>query len=131
MAVGLADVATTLLRATPEGLSAEGKAWAMWIADARRQIQARLGDLDQLDQDNLDYVVREAVALKAKRPDPATKIDISVDDSSLSKTYEKAAGQVIILDDWWNLLSPGSDAGAWTIRPSGTGPACRPWWAQC
>lgn len=126
MAVDLADIATTLLRSTPASSSAEGRAWVMWVDDARRQIAGRLGDLDALDQANLDYVVREAVALKAKRPDPATKIDVAVDDGSLSKTYEKSAGQVTILDDWWNLLSPGSDAGAWTIRPAGTGPWCPP-----
>lgn len=130
MAVDLADIATTLLRAAPEASSPEGKAWAMWIDDARRQIHSRLGDLDQLDQGNLDYVVREAVARKAKRPDSATKIDVAVDDGSLSKTYERSDGLVTILDDWWNLLSPGSDDGAWTIRPAGTGP-CRPWWSQC
>lgn len=130
MAVDLDDVATTLLRSAPTPSSPEGKAWAMWIDDARRQIQGRLGDLDALDQGTLDYVVREAVALKIKRPDPATKVDVTIDDGSLSKTYEKAAGQVTILDEWWNLLSPGSDAGAWTIRPAGTGPGCRPWWSS-
>lgn len=116
MAVIPEDIATTLLRPMPDQIVIS--AWEMWIEDARRQIKSRLGDLDLLDQGDLDYVVREAVALKAKRPDGVRKVDVAVDDGSVSKTYEVGTGQVTILDGWWALLTPDEDErGAFTINP--------------
>lgn len=118
MTVNVSDVATTLLRSPASVTDVEDAAWSMWIEDARRQIARRLGDLSELDQDDLDYVTREAVALKAKRPDEAVKVDISVDDASSSRTYERATGQITILDEWWALLSPAEDSGAgFSTRP--------------
>ena len=119
MTVTLTDVATTLLLEPPVADSITGRAWAMWIEDAYRQIRTRFGArYTDLDTGNVDYVVREAVALKVKRPNPETNISISVDDGSVSKTYEKGAGQVTIIDDWWDLLTPDElDTGAWTINP--------------
>lgn len=118
MAVGIDDIATTLLRPAASVTDVEELAWGMWIEDARRQIARRLGDLDDLNQDDLDYVVREAVALKVKRPDEARRVDVSLDDASTSRTYERSTGQVTILDEWWALLSPAVDSGAgFSTRP--------------
>lgn len=121
MTVSIDDVATTLLRPTPPNGSLEANAWAMWIDDAERQIEARLGPLDELDPATLAYVVREAVALKVKRPDPVLKVDVTVDDASTSKTYEKSSGHVAILEEWWAMLTPADDGyrGAFTINPFG------------
>lgn len=89
-----------------------------WIGDAELIVGARLGDLAALDQAVLAYVVREAVVLKVKRPDGAVKVDVSVDDASTSRTYERSTGQITILDEWWALLSPGADSGAgFSTRP--------------
>lgn len=118
MTVTVDQIATTLLRTAPEAGSIDHAAWTMWIEDARRQIKNRLGELALLDQDNLDFVVREAVALKVKRPDAAKSVAVTVDDSSVSKTYESGAGQVAILPDWWELLTPALDERtAFTINP--------------
>lgn len=123
MTVQLSDIAATLMRPTPAEDSVEGKAWTMWLGDAQRQIEARFDDLSKLDPATLDYVLREAVALKVKRPDPVVKIDVAVDDGSTSKTYERGSGQVEILDSWWAMLTPdpGDDyaGGAFTINPFG------------
>lgn len=90
----------------------------LWIGDAELLIRARLGDLDELDQDALAYVVREAVVLKFKRPDDATQVTVRVDDASTSKTYQSSTGQIRILDEWWSLLSPADDSSAgWSTRP--------------
>ena len=51
-------------------------------------------------------MVREAVAMMAKRPDDATQVTVSIDDGATSKTYRSGTGRVTILDEWWNLLSP-------------------------
>ena len=126
MGVTLEDIATTLLRPTPQPTSADGKAWLMWARDARRQIERRLGDIDALNYLDVEFVIREAVALKVKRPDAAVKIDVAVDDASISRTYEKSAGHVTILDEWWAILTPADDSprGAFTITP-GTRPGTR------
>ena len=111
------DVATTLGR-SPSSLTTEETAqWSMWLDDAERQIRKRLGDVALLDQDDLAYVEREAVALKAKRPDPAQQITISVDDGTVSKRYDRDAGQVVILSEWWELLAPDIEAAAFSTRP--------------
>lgn len=131
MAVTPADIAATLVRSAPAGGTPEFVAWTLWINDARLIIGERLGDVSQLDQAVLDYVVREAVAAKARQPDPVTKVDVKVDDASTSKTYERSVGRVEITDEWWAMLTPTTAdvAGAFTInpRPRYT-PSSIPWW---
>lgn len=96
--------------------------WELWISDARMLIQARLGDLAELDQSRLDYVVRQAVAAQVRRPDDATVVDVSVDDGRESRTYRSSAGRVTIRDEWWALLSDDSKStGAFSIVPGGAG----------
>lgn len=119
MAVTPTDVATTLGRPAPAAGSADALQWSMWIADALVLIEARLGDPADLDQDLLDYVVREAVAARVRNPDPAsTATTVSVDDGSVTKRYERSTGQITILPEWWDLLRPASDSGAFSTRPS-------------
>lgn len=125
MAVTSTDIAITCGLPTPVDGSPTDLQWSMWIDDVRRLIADRLGDLNALDQDNLDYVVREAVALKVKQPDPVVTVAVAVDDASTSKTYQRSSGQLTILDSWWDLLTPNTrDAGAWTIRPAGSRRGC-------
>ncbi|MFT3871070.1 MAG: hypothetical protein QM714_00255 [Nocardioides sp.] len=95
--------------------------WEQWIADARMLIEARLGDLAALNQDRLDYVVRQAVAAHIRHPDDATQVAVSVDDGSVSRSYRSGRGRITILDEWWDLLSPKSNSGAFSIVPAGSG----------
>ncbi|MGH3504321.1 MAG: hypothetical protein ACRDQA_25995 [Nocardioidaceae bacterium] len=130
MAVTPDDIAVALGRTAPAVGSSEFEQWSMWIDDARMLIQARLGDLSGLDQDILDYVIREAVVAQVRRPDDATAVDIAVDDGRVSRTYRSSAGRVTIRDEWWDLLSPtGSKSGAFSITPSGSGSDHLPWCA--
>lgn len=102
--------------------------WAMWIDDARLLINARLGDLEELDQARLDYVVREAVIAHIRHPDDATQVTESLGDASQSKTYRSGKGRVTILDEWWDLLSPEeSDGGAFTLDVLGSSSLHLPW----
>ena len=120
MAVTPADIAVELGRTAPESTDAEYAQWELWIADARMLISARLGDLTALDQERLDYVVRQAVSAHVKRPDDATQVAVSVDDGSVSRTYRSSRGRVEIIDDWWALLAPADTTGkAFSITPSG------------
>lgn len=128
MTVSPDTIAVALGRTAPVADSPEESQWLMWIDDARMLISARLGDLELLDQDQLDYVVREAVVAQVRRPDDATTVAVSVDDGSVSKAYRTSSGRVTIRDEWWDLLSPtDSKAGAFSIIPSGCPSPHLPW----
>jgi hypothetical protein len=128
MAVTPDDIAVELGRTAPAPDEIEFTQWERWIADALMLISARLGDVSELDQDRLDYVVRLAVAAHVRRPDDATQVAVSVDDGSVSRTYRSSRGRVEIIDDWWALLSPTDTGGsAFSITPySGASPHM-PW----
>lgn len=118
-----ADVAVALGRPQPQVDSAERQQWDMWIQSAKFLIRNRLGDLDLLDSEALDYVVRESVVAKIRRPDDATQVDISVDEGRVSKIYQSSTGTVTIRPEWWELLSPSNGGEAFSI-----GPAARRCW---
>src|SRR5688500_15490466 len=110
MAVTPEDIAVELGR-TADPTGPEYTQWERWIADARMLISARLGDLMALDQERLDYVVRQAVSAHVRRPDDATQVAVAVDDGSVSRTYRSSRGRVEIIDDWWSLLAPTDATG--------------------
>ena len=82
----------------------------MWIADAVRAINRRAVkqgiDVATLDQEDVDYVVREAVTDHIKHPDDATQVAVSIDDGNVSRTYRSSRGRVTILPEWWEILFP-------------------------
>ncbi len=121
MAVTPDQVALTLGDSCPSPVPYEQ--WEMWISDASLLVSnwaARNGyTVASLDSSTVDYVVREAVALKVKRPDSATQVDVAVDDGRVSRRYASSTGQITILPEWWDLLTPASASygGAFTITP--------------
>jgi hypothetical protein len=114
------DVATSLGRPLT---STEVDQVTMWIGDAELLIRSRLGDLNNLDQDLLKYVVRETVVLKLKQPDPVRKVEVSVDDGRISREYSGTGdGSLFISDAWWAMLTPDVEdgsGGAFTVNPFG------------
>ncbi len=129
MAVTPADIAVELGRTTPDPESTEYAQWEQWIADALYLIRKRPGiDFDNLDQADLDYVVRQAVTAHVRRPDDATQVSVSIDDGSTSRTYRSSRGRVEILDEWWALLMPtNSGTRAFSINPHGGYNPHQPW----
>lgn len=126
MTVAIEDICVALGRTASD--SVEISQWNMWIDDAHMLIRARLGDLTLLDQQVLDYVVREAVVAQIKRPDDATNVAVTLDDGSVSRTYKTSAGRVTIRDEWWGLLSPnGPSRQAFSIVPSASSSRHLPW----
>lgn len=122
MAVTPNDVADALGRPRPDSSSPTFLQWSLWIDDVRRLISNRLGDLDALDQENLDFAVREVVAERARywTPGGTSSETVTVDDGTVTKRWED--GRVSrsfyeILEDWWDLLNPTVQSDAWTIRP--------------
>jgi len=114
MAVTTTDIAAALGRPAPSPGSTEEQQWSLWISDALMLIGVRYPDLTVLNQDRLDYVVREAVVAQVRRPDDLTSVDIAVDDGRVSKRYSTSSGRVTIRDEWWDLLATATVRGAWT-----------------
>lgn len=127
-----AQVAIALGQSAPDSGSTKGLQWAMWIADALRLIQRRVTELSfveaDIDQSDLDYVVRQAVVAQVRNPDASTSTTTTVDDTTVSKVRQAAKGEVGITDEWWALLglAPRS-SGAFSIIPSGSTEGHLPW----
>jgi hypothetical protein len=114
--VTAAEIAIALGSTPPESGGPDDLQWAMWINDALMLIEARLGDPALLNQDRLDYVVREAVVAQVRRPDDATSVEIAVDDGRVARRYSSSRGRVYIRDEWWALLDPNpASSGAFAI----------------
>lgn len=127
MAVTTDMIAVALGRTAPASGTAEAQQWEMWISDALMLIEDRLGDPAALDQAKLDYVVREAVVAQVRRPDSATQVDIEVDDARSSRRYSSSTGRVTILDEWWDLLAPVEQGGAFVVDTVSGGSLHMPW----
>ena len=111
MTVQVSDIETALGRT----LTAQEQAQAtQWIADALMLIGVRLGDTDLLDQQALDYVVREAVVARFRNPEGYQSE--SIDDYTYRHGSETR--RVTILAEWWELLSPARSAAAFSTRPT-------------
>lgn len=111
MAASTTDVEVSLGRSLTD---TEAQQITQWIDDAGLQIKARLGDLDALDQDVLAYVQREAALMRFYNPDPSVQ-RLGIDDFTVGR-YEDSR-RVTILDEWWNLLSPATGTGIYSVRP--------------
>lgn len=111
MTVGTDDIETALGRS----FSAEEQAQAnQWIDDALMLIEARLGDLDELNENRLNYVVREAVVARFRNPDGHEYE--SIDDYRYG--LPKETQRITILPEWWSLLSPTTETTMFSVRPS-------------
>lgn len=110
MTVLVPDIETALGRTLIDTEQAQA---AQWIADALMLIGARLGDVTELDQTSLDYVVREAVVARFRNPEGYQSE--SIDDYTYRHGNETR--RVTILPEWWDLLSPATQAGAFSTRP--------------
>lgn len=119
------DIGVALGRAPS---TAETVQWAMWIDDAMLLIGARLGDVTQLDQAKLDYVVREAVVAHVRHPDDATQVSETTGPFNTSRSYRSGKGRVQIIEEWWELLSP-DESGAFVIDTVGASSVHQPWCA--
>lgn len=123
-------IAVALGQTAPVGGSVTEQQWQLWIEDALMLITARQTELAIIvppEAAKLDYVVREAVVAHIKKPDDATQVTISVDDSSSSKSYRSGKGRVTILDEWWTLLGLVPSSGAFSLDMVGGSNLHLPW----
>lgn len=84
-----------------------------WLDSAELLIEARLGDVSELDQDRLRYVEVESVV--ARMQNPESYQSESIDDYTYR--FGTETRRVTILDEWWNLLSPIEGSGIFSTRP--------------
>lgn len=110
MTVQVSDIETALGRTLTTTEQAQA---TQWIADALMLIEARLGDLAQIDEAKVDYVVREAVVARFRNPDGYQSE--TIDDYTYRLPSETR--RVTILPEWWELLSPAAESGAFSTRP--------------
>ena len=111
------DVQVSLGR--PISAEAEQAQVEWWLAGLELLIAARLGSLEELDQDVLKYVeVEAAVAKILRRDNRETSITVAVDDGSVTRRYEGPTADDITAD-WWALLSPATDSNVgYSTRPA-------------
>lgn len=111
MAVAISDIETALGRTLTDEEQAQA---SQWIDDALMLIEVRLGDLSELNQTALGYVVREAVVARFRNPEGFQSE--SIDDYTYRHGTETR--RVTILPEWWDLLSPSRISGAFSTRPT-------------
>jgi hypothetical protein len=104
------DIGVALCRTLTAAETAQAD---QWIEDALLLIRVRLGDSATLDQDVLDYVVREAVAARFRNPEGYQSE--TIDDYTYRLPAETR--RITILPEWWEMLSPATETGAYSIRP--------------
>lgn len=111
------DVATEIGRpiTSPEEVEQVNQ----WISFVEAMIRARLGAdrFNALDADVAKLVVTAAVGRRVKNPDG--KYQERIDDYSYSLTTDAAKAGLYITAEEWELLSPATATGAFTIRPGG------------
>lgn len=136
MAVTPQDVAIELGVPTPSVATGQAVQWSSWIARAVRLVERRaaaLGvDLASIPADDVDSVVVRAVAAHVRRPDDATRVEVSVDDGRTARTYRSSDGEVSIKDRWWDELGllDAQDAEAYSVQATFEPDIARPdlWW---
>lgn len=91
-----------------------------WISVAELKIRNKLGDLEELDEQNLKYVIVQAVSAHVRNPDGTSRIDVAVNGASESRTLTRSTGEITIKDEWWEMLSPKTKKlrQAFTIEPA-------------
>lgn len=110
------DVGVALRRTITDQAEQNQIEW--WLTGVEMLIRSRLGDVSELDQESLKYVEVEAVAEKVRRHGRTeSSITVHTDDSSVTRRYENPVTAGDITDAWWDLLSPASAAGSFTINP--------------
>ena len=77
-----------------------------WIAEAVYLIGRRVSSLvAPVTQDDVDYVVRQAVLEVADQPSPGViQESVQVDDAAVTTRYAKAKRRIEILPEWWEML---------------------------
>ena len=119
------DVGEHLGRTLTTAENVQVNKWLTWI---EALIVARLGPVSALDQGLLGMVACEVAAARLRNPDGATSREVAVDDGREVVRYRDsdATSLSALLDGYWDLLAPATDASAFTIAPTYQ-PDCRAW----
>lgn len=117
MPVTVDQIAVEIGRSTPNVNSVEYEQIQQWIDRTYRDIQRRFRDsYAALDPEAVDDVVILAVSEHARNPEGWDSRDVSVDDARTSIRYKHSSGRIVILDEWWEMLTPKRESGAFTVH---------------
>lgn len=117
----ISDVSTRLGRPIADPL--EVAQVEAWIADIEALILARVPGLPAAilagkpTFATVTYLVSNAVIRKIKNPDG--KVSEGIDDYNYRLNENSRKGELFLTDEEWDLLTPDSPDGAWTITPYG------------
>ena len=94
-----------------------------WLADVGALILSRIPTLDALvtagSPSTAVVSMVEANAVIRKIRNPEGKHNEKIDDYSYGLTPNAARGDLFLTDEEWDLLTPNSATGAFTVRPYG------------
>ena len=91
------------------------------VKNALVLIRVRLGaDLAGVDSDALVLVLGEILLgrIEAATPTGVVEDSESIDDYTFRRRYSQATSRVTILPEWWDLLAPARESGAFSTRPT-------------
>lgn len=95
--------------------------WQGWIYEALFLIGRAFPGV-ALDQETVDYVVKQAVVehVRAWRETAEDRTEVAIDDGRVSRSYVRDAGPLSIADWLMAMLDPDGDSGgqAFSIRPA-------------
>lgn len=94
-----------------------------WIGDVEAIILHRIPDLqDRVTAGSPTAAVVAAVEANAvirKIKNPDGKVSEGLDDYNYRLNENSRKGELFLTDEEWDLLTPGTPDGAWTIVPGG------------
>ena len=107
------DIGLNLGRPLSDDERAQAELWIDWT----EATIARRKPLHELDPMTVSMVVTEAVTRRLRMPDPVSQMSVTVDDSTVSRSFQRATGLIEILPEWWAALGLAASSGAFTVTP--------------
>lgn len=117
IAAAIAAVEVELSRALTPAETAQAEQRA---GNALFLIRIRLGDdLTELNQKAIVIVLTEVLLGRIEATATSGLIEDSetIDDYTYRRKFSQATSRVNLLPEWWELLSPGRESGAFSTRP--------------
>lgn len=111
-----AQIATNLGRPLSPDEEAQALLWIEWT----EATIAKRKPLIELDVATLSMVIVEAVTRRLRMPDAVSQMSVTVDDATVSRSFQRSSGLIDILPEWWSALGlAASTGGAFTVTPYG------------
>ena len=113
------DVAVAVGRPSADFTSDQQAQIAYWLDGVEMFIKSRLGPVDELDHDTVQYVETEVAAEKAQRwlEGGASSVTVTADDGTVTRRYDSVSAADITAE-LWGLFGSGFGGTAYTVGVS-------------